>query len=150
MAIHYGVTPPPPFLVQADDVFVHQTTGAQQRFNGSAWVAIEARGDVLPRAGDSEQHLARGVVTRPFHAQWVVPSDGMVFQYDQPAANPSDEWEITHELRSRWVDVTVISPGASNPTAEQTEITPRVEYSNAQRCKLHFAYPVSGTALIRR
>lgn len=150
MAIHYGTTLLPPFMVQADDVFINRSTGAQHRFNGSAWVAIEARGDVLPRAGSSEQHLARATTTDPFSAHWVVPSDGMVFQYDRPAANPSDEWEVTHELRSRWVDVTVITPGSSDPTAAQTTLIPRIEYSNAQRCVLHFAHAVSGTALIRR
>lgn len=150
MAIHYGTTPPPPFLVQTNDVFVHQTTGAQQRFNGSIWVAVESRGDVLPVAGASEQHLARGVANRPYVANWVVPSDGMVYQYDRPSASPANQWEINHDLRSRWVDVTVISPGANDPSAEQTTITPKIEYSNAQRCVLHFAYAVSGTALIRR
>lgn len=150
MAIHYATARPPPFQVQVGDVYVNRNTGVQELYTATGWVAITARADVLPPAGASEQHLARGVANNPFASVWVVPSDGMVFQYERPTASASNEWEVTHELRSRWVDVTVVSPGNNDPTAEQTKLIPRIVYSNEQRCVLHFARPVSGTALIRR
>lgn len=143
----------------------------QRRRNTTPWggnwaacwdviVPPDTRGDVAPEGGQLNDRLALIGGGRLWEMGWANAAEGVV---GPPAANnpggvegrfdqtiPSAAWQITHNLSSQWVDVTVISPGATDPTAPQTILVPEVEYVSTMICRLEFVDDVVGTAIIRR
>lgn len=109
----------------------------------------DTRADVLPRAGQPNDRLAKvGAPARAWEVGWANAASGIVtVPLDQPS---SQTWVLLHDLGQRWVDVTVISPGHTNPNAEQKLVFPTVEYIDETACRLAFMEPVAGTAIIRR
>jgi len=169
MTVLYGNLNPPAaggYAGADGDIFV-RTSGVnpQWRFSSTpspVWTPIvppaagqprtttsDTRGDVLPRGGDLNDRLAKiGAPARAWDVAWANAASGVVSAaIDHPA---SPVWIITHELTSRFVNVTVISPGSSDPDAEQTIHFPQVDYIALQACRLTFAEPVAGTAIVRR
>jgi hypothetical protein len=58
-------------------------------------------------------------------------------------------WTVTHDLGRRFVDVVVLSPGNSSPTAAQTRIYPEVAFTSVNACTLTFRIATAGTAIVR-
>lgn len=162
MAIIWGLAPPPAatYSGAAGDIFV-SATNVQFRFQLTptrVWTQIvpsagvrttisDTRADVVPPGGQLNDRLAKSDDTS-WALGWANAADGVVMEWQQ--ATPQPVWDITHDLSSRFVGVTVISPGATNPTAAQTTVIPDVDYSSQMNCRLIFAKPMVGTAIIRR
>jgi hypothetical protein len=152
----YALGQPP--IRAAGDIIIHSGTGNQFRSNGTSWVPMqpgESRADIMPSIqitgsvnGLANTHLAKAS-GNPFALTWVNPSDGIVVLHTE--ATPRNPWPIVHQLQNPWVDVMVYSPGANDPSAEQTIIFPTIEPGQTQfAMTLRFAGPVAGTAVIRR
>lgn len=131
---------PPAAPLQIGDIWIHNTSGAQATWDGDRWVAIDRNASELPTGGANEQHLAKSG-TRPFESRWVDPAHGIVFLHEQRAA--ADVWTVVHELRSRWVTVTVVD----NTRDPQVTMIPDIEYQN-NFCRLFFVEPVRGFAVV--
>jgi len=123
-----------------DDIYVHQTSGAQARWNGNRWITLEHTAGIVPRAGATNEHLAKASA-RPFETKWVDPADGIAFLHEQRVS--SQTWLVHHELRSMWVAVTVVDDSGNPPVT----MVPSIRYAY-NRCALDFARAVSGFALI--
>jgi len=149
MATSWGALNPPSSGMQPGDIWISLADHRQLRYDATdGWVAVETRQDVAPVAGTSGWHLAKAA-SRSFDTRWVNASDGLVTA-PHTEVTASAQWNITHGLQSRWVDVTVYSPGAINPSAPQTIIIPDITFDSAVACVLRFAEPVAGTAIVRR
>lgn len=172
MATFYGALNPTQAQTDAavvGDIFV-RTSGVNPQFrrNSTAWtgtwtaswdaiVPPDTRADVVPRAGSVNQRLAKNSGTA-WDMAWVNAAAGIVGPPNANAAlagrfeqtTPAPMWEIEHQLGARWVDVTVISPGHTDPAGAQSLIIPDVEYTSDMICRLHFRKPMLGTAIVRR
>jgi len=169
MSIIYGPLNPPAAATYSGndgDIFVRNSgVNPQWRFStqpAPVWtpivppapgtprtVASDTRADVVPRAGVPNDRLAKlGIASRAWEVGWVNAASGVVAAaVDHPSATV---WDITHDLGVRWVDVTVVSPGNADPTAEQKIIFPKIDYISEMACRLTFAESVAGTAVARR
>lgn len=163
MAIIWGAATPPPAATYggaAGDIFV-SLTNVQFRFQltpSRVWTQIvpsagvrttlsDTRADVVPDGGQLNDRLAKSDDTS-WALGWANAAEGVMMTWQQ--TTPQREWSITHNLGSRWVGVTVISPGATNLLADQITILPDIEYSGDMLCRLIFAKPMVGTAIVRR
>jgi len=149
--------PPATYAGAIGDIGIRPSNGEQWRWDGALWQPMlpdESRGDIMPSpatgglAGLNNTHLAK-TGARSFEVGWVNPSEGIVFQHDQATA--LDAWTISHPLQSRWLDITVISPGNTNPAATEHDIiVPAVNYATMFSLTLRFLEPIAGTAILRR
>lgn len=163
MAIIYGGPTPPAaatYAGAAGDIFV-SSADVQFRFQLTPtrlWTQIvpsaaarttisDTRADVVPPGGQLNDRLAKTDDTS-WALGWANAAEGVMMTWQQ--TTPARIWSVTHNLGSRFVGVTVISPGATNLLVPQITIIPDIEYSGAMNCELLFAKPMVGTAIIRR
>jgi len=149
------------------DIFVSTGDLSQRRRVGAGWVFIvppeagqprnttsDTRADVVPAGGIVNDRLALITPGNPWQTGWANAAAGVVGppaefsptgtegRHEQTTADQT--WDVNHNLSAQFVNVTVI--GDDN----ETIIMPRIEYVNAMLCRLHFAEPVAGTAIVRR
>lgn len=150
-----GWNPPQGYdTVSHGDTWARGTTGLTFTWDGtiSAWLAttpLGAETNLLVPGGSLNQHLAKGG-SQAANVRWVRAEEGLVS--GPHALTPAGlEFQVQHSLQQQIVDVTVIpmiegtwfgTPG--------TVIVPTVDFRTANVCVLHFAYPVIGTAFIRK
>jgi hypothetical protein len=154
------------------DIFIGVSTLIQRRKTGATWTIIvpsagvrttpsDTRGDTVPwvagdpdREGQINDRLAVIGSARPWEIGWRNAAAGVVGPpasasptgtegaHEQTTA--SDTWTVNHELSADIVNVTVIADDG------ESILIPRVEYAGPMTCILHFAEPVTGTAIVRR
>lgn len=155
-SVIWGFGTPPAaatYAGETGDIFVNSITLAWHRFALSprAWTAIVPPNftlfDNLLSGGQLNDRVAK-VGGNPFALGFANAADGVVRQLEHPTA--SRTWDLTHQLGSRFVNVSVITPGALDPDATQTILMPDIEYVSVMRCILHFTTPKTGTAIVRR
>lgn len=145
------------------DIWVSLANNQQQRFNAGpppAWTPIvppDTRGDVVPPAGVLNDRLAKlgANPANSWSLGWANAADGVVAQFESTdpgviADGDATQWILTHNLGFQFIDVSVISPGNRNPGAPQTVEVPIIDFESQMRCRLRFAEPVAGTAIVRR
>lgn len=133
------------------DIWVSTLTSEQRRFSSTptpVWTPIvppETRADAVPRAGQLNDRLAKAS-NRAWDLAWANAADGVV---TRPIAHGwADVWNIEHGLSFKFVDVTVLSPGGTD-SVQMIEV-PVIQYIDEMNCRLSFAVPVAGIAIVRR
>lgn len=141
--------------VQPGDIWINNNSGAQATRDGTEWVVQYLPAGVVPPAnwprpintvderleafGVAEQHLAKAS-NAPYDTKWVVPAEGIVHLHQQQT--PARVWDVSHDLRSRWVTVTCIN------SAGDTTMDPDIDYASENSCQLTFAEDVTGYAVV--